>query len=488
MSTFYCTRLIAPLLGIPFVSFGPSAAAQPWLGNTSVTNFGEGSNIRILTDGEGTWIAVWHSHAQSIEGVGPDDDIVLSRSLDNGVSWSPPAALNTNAATDSGDDRIPDLAFDGNGTWHAVWHSNDSLGSLIGDDFDVLIAHSFDAGASWTDPAPLNTNAASDDRDDYRPHVATDRKGHCVAVWGDDRIAVSRSADYGMTWTPPVTMNASTSRAIRGEVITDGLGNWMIVWYANWGNNDVDAFVARSVDNGASWSVPTALNINASVDDGNDFVPQVATDRQGTWVAVWHSFSTLGGTIGNDNDILFARSLDNGVTWTYPEPLNEAATYDGGDGDYEPHIVTDETGNWVVVWSSEALGNPFKILISRSTDGARTWTSPEVLYAAELPSYTPRLGTDRKGTWVAAWQDGLSYYGWYSEVLLSRFSIPLCDLSGDVDCDGAVTLLDLLAGHGCEGGPGTINLTTECSRLDFDKDGDLDMHDFAGFQRACRRP
>ncbi len=457
MSTFYCIRFIAPFLVIPFVSFGPWAAAQPWLGDTSATNFGEGSDIRILTDGEGTWVAVWYSNKQTVDGLGSDYDIMMSRSVDNGVSWSPAAALNNNAATDVGDDRIPDLAFDGNGTWHAVWHSNDSLGGLLGDDFDILIAHSFDAGASWTDPAPLNTNAVFDQYDDYRPHVATDSKGHCIAVWGDDRIAISRSADYGMTWTPTITMNASTSRAIRGEIITDGFGNWLIIWYANWGNNDVDAFIARSVDNGATWSVPAALNINAAVDDGNDFVPQIATDRQGTWVAVWHSFSTLGGTIGNDNDILFARSLDNGVTWTYPEPLNQTAAVDGYDDDHVPHIVTDESGNWVVVWSSEAFGNPYKILISRSTDGARTWTSPEVFYAAGTPSYTPRLGTDRKGTWVAAWQDGLPDFGGYSEVLLSRFSIPLCDLVGDVDCDGAVTLLDLVSGDECRDGPGTTN-------------------------------
>ena len=346
MSTFYCIRFIAPFLVIPFVSFGPWAAAQPWLSDTSATNFGEGSNVRIVTDGEGTWVAVWHSNEQTIDGVGPDYDIIMSRSVDNGISWSPPAALNNNAATDVGDDRIPDLAFDGNGTWHAVWHSNDSLGTLLGDDFDIFIAHSFDAGGSWTDPVSLNTDAASDDHHDYRPHVATDGNGNCVAIWRGNcmsawagepnRIAVSRSADYGLTWTPPITLQAPAPHAqqgMHGEIVTDGLGNWMIVWYAG-GSYEFDAFIARSVDNGASWSMPTALNINADVDDGNDFVPQVATDRQGTWVAVWHSFSTLGGTIGNDNDILFARSLDNGVTWTYPEPLNEAAAYDGGDGDY----------------------------------------------------------------------------------------------------------------------------------------------------------
>jgi hypothetical protein len=42
----------------------------------------------------------------------------------------------------------------------------------------------------------------------------------------------------------------------------------------------------------------------------------VTTDGQGTWVAVWDSTDSLGGTIGTDGDILVARSTDGGLTWT----------------------------------------------------------------------------------------------------------------------------------------------------------------------------
>ena len=44
----------------------------------------------------------------------------------------------------------------------AVWQSDDSLGGTIGTDNDIFVARSSDAGATWTAPAALNTNAATD--------------------------------------------------------------------------------------------------------------------------------------------------------------------------------------------------------------------------------------------------------------------------------------------------------------------------------------
>jgi hypothetical protein len=70
---------------------------------------------------------------------------------------------------------------------------------------------------------------------------------------------------------------------------------------------DKDILVARSTDDGASWTTPAALNTNATISWGDDSKPQVTTDGAGSWVAVWSSRDSLGGTIGGDHDILVAR-------------------------------------------------------------------------------------------------------------------------------------------------------------------------------------
>ena len=61
-----------------------------------------------------------------------------------------------------------------------------------------------------------------------------------------------------------------------------------------------------SSDAGTSWSAPTALNTNAATDTEGDNDPQLTTDGLGTWIATWHSYDDLGGTIGTDADILYA--------------------------------------------------------------------------------------------------------------------------------------------------------------------------------------
>ncbi len=54
---------------------------------------------------------------------GVDDDVRVARSTDDGVTWTAPAALNTNAASDVGDDDGGLVTTDGQGTWVAVWTS-----------------------------------------------------------------------------------------------------------------------------------------------------------------------------------------------------------------------------------------------------------------------------------------------------------------------------------------------------------------------------
>jgi hypothetical protein len=72
--------------------------------------------------------------------IGSDYDILVARSSDAGATWSSAAPLNTNAATDSGYDYNPQVSVDGAGNWVAVWHSTDTLGDTIGSDYDILFS------------------------------------------------------------------------------------------------------------------------------------------------------------------------------------------------------------------------------------------------------------------------------------------------------------------------------------------------------------
>src|SRR3972149_551330 len=81
------------------------------------------------------------------------------------IAPPPPAALNTNAATDAGADENAQVTTDGAGNWVAVWDSNDDLGGTI-EDKDILVSRSADNGSTWSAPAALNTNASTDSGSD----------------------------------------------------------------------------------------------------------------------------------------------------------------------------------------------------------------------------------------------------------------------------------------------------------------------------------
>ncbi len=409
--------------------YSPPAA----LNTNAATDSGADNRPQVTSDGAGNWVAVWASSEASIgAGIGTDFDILVSRSTDNGATWTPPAALNTNAATDSGDDRSPQVTTDGAGNWVAVWDSNESaIGTGIGTDYDILVSRSTDNGATWTTPNPLETSAATDSLGDRSPQVTTDGAGNWVAVWlSEEPIGMftrwdtraGRSTDNGATWTTHAIPGGSLSSSSHLQVTTDGGGNWIAVRrISDVFSSDSDILVSRSTDNGATWTGNNYLNTNADTDTGDDSYPQVTTDGAGNWVAVWDSAEpSIGAGIGTDADILISRSADNGATWTAPAALNSNASSDSG-ADWEPQVTTDAAGNWVAVWCSyeanigPGIGTDFDILVSRSADNGVTWTPP-VAFNTNAATDTsddsyPQVTTDGAGHWLAVWTSSESTIG-----------------------------------------------------------------------------
>jgi hypothetical protein len=162
--------------------FGPPT---PIDGAAATDTAGDGSP-RIATDGAGTWLAVWASTGALGGALGADSDILVARSTDLGISWSPPAPVDAAAAVDDAFDFAPALATDGHGTWVVTWTATN------GADTDVFVARSLDAGASWSPPVPLYADAAADTGNDDHPQIATDGTTWIV-VWdstgryGNDR-------------------------------------------------------------------------------------------------------------------------------------------------------------------------------------------------------------------------------------------------------------------------------------------------------------
>lgn len=326
----------------------------------------------IETDGAGTWITIWSSQENLGGTAGTDADIFYSRSVNNGVSWSDPAVLNSWADSDARSDSWPVALSFGNGVWIAAWSSNLNF-MLTGSDIDVFYTRSTDSGVTWSTPAPLNTNAFSDTGSD-----------------GSQGIALAN----------------------------DGTGNWVGIWVSNdflSGSigTETDILVAVSDDDGVSWSGPAALNTTAPIDNASDGFGRLAlkTDSAGTWIALWDSDDDLSGTAGADLDILFSRSTDDGGTWSAPKLIDSKGLLDSAS-DTLPSLATDGVGRWTAMWTSRDLAKgetKVEFLVSRSTDNGLSWSASDAVTSEVyrqslfLDEGAPTIATDKAGNWLALW-------------------------------------------------------------------------------------
>lgn len=325
----------------------------------------------VRTDGHGLWIAAWTSRGALGSELGVDADILFSRSTDGGVTWSAPLALNSKAADDWGNDFDVRLAADGKGNWIAVWASTETFGGKFGGDSDIFASASSDGGQTWSEPAPVNTSARKDLGFDNTPDVGSASDGSWLVAWsagdslpgriGIDRdILFARSSDGGATWTAPAPLN-SQAKGDEGSdwgprLATDSKGKWIVVWSSAVNlegirGTDRDILFAVSNDDGKTWTSAANLDAEANNDAREDTGPVVVTDGNGRWGAIWHSWGGLSYRDGSDADVLVSFSEDDGATWTQPQALNKAASKDSVD-DLFPTIATDREGHWVSIWQS----------------------------------------------------------------------------------------------------------------------------------------
>lgn len=281
----------------------------------------------------------------------------------------------------------------------------------------------------FEDPHALSAYFEKDSNVDTAPSLACDKAGDWVAVWTSAPqglppvIYVANTIDDGHTWATPKPLSHKPAAGAKPgpaasapRVAANAAGEWIAVWASNEaldgsGKTDDDIHFSVSTNSGGTWSAPAALNTNASDDVGKDANPKIAADGQNGWIVVWESMDTLGGTLGDDRDLLFARSTDGGATWSAPKPLNTNAATDGKAADRNVAIAADSHGTWIAIWERIDTVNPadsdVDLYTARSLDGGATWSAPARLNSNggddKEMDISPSLATDHQGNWVVVW-------------------------------------------------------------------------------------
>lgn len=258
--------------------------------------------------------------------------------------------------------------------------------------------------------------------------------GHCVFVYSsilikkfsDDAdvqtMGVHRSKDCGKTWEGPFEVTSVTNPS---GILEDGVpadaadkefmdvdpdtGRVIISWSnftpAAIGGVEIRTTWSDNMRSGAPPIWSPSVVVSATEEDGQASIPRFAARSRNAYIA-WRRFPFPGSFFGLGNQIGFARSTDNGQTWSAPIETDEFFTMDqvlGNDRvNTSPSLAVDNSrgprkGTVYLVYANNNSGDGADIMFQKSTDGGRTLSAPVEINASpgqDRPQWFPWITVD----------------------------------------------------------------------------------------------
>jgi hypothetical protein len=108
----------------------------------------------------GTIYAAWEDARYRTDGT---NDAVISRSFDNGLTWTAPQRVNPGSTTNHVDHYNVSVAVGDGGVVHVAYRQRDESGTgpLYTDVIDTTYQESFDGGSTWTAPLKVDKTPSS---------------------------------------------------------------------------------------------------------------------------------------------------------------------------------------------------------------------------------------------------------------------------------------------------------------------------------------
>ncbi|MFL6130761.1 MAG: sialidase family protein [Mycobacteriales bacterium] len=354
----------------------PASGPSPFSGCTVGAMF-PNSTVYPNTEVE-PFVAVNPTNPNNVIGVFQQDrwndggarGLVASRSLDGGTSWAESFAAFSACAGGTGPNAYerasdPWVSFDPAGNAYQISLSVSDRQATSA----ILVSKSTNGGATWGAPTTLIRDTDGLHFNDKESITADPtRPGYVYAVWdrgtfpGEPRSPVSEARSF----------------AFRGQPV-----------------------FARTTDGGAHWSAPVAISNQNMSTIGN----QIAVLPDGTLVDAFMDFHGSGLQPSPNQafqGVLISR--DAGVHWSQPIKISNyvfppscgpelVCDPDTAQpvraGTYIPDVAVDRnTGALYVAWADARFSGGARpdIVLSRSTDRGRNWSTPVKVNQTPVPA------------------------------------------------------------------------------------------------------
>lgn len=217
------------------------------------------------------------------------------------------------------------------------------------------------------------------------PSIAVSPADPKKVVAGSILDRVYHSHDSGLTWQKDTL---KSTYGVYGDpvLIADYQGNFYYFHLSNpygeisWSGHKLDRIVCQtSTDSGLSWTDGGFAGFHHPKDQDKEWAIADPTDH--TIYMSWTQFDAYSSKAPEDkSNILFAKSTDQGATWSESMIINEKAG-DCLDGDQTTEgavPAVGPNGEVYVAWSFDD-----RIYFDRSTDKGATWMDEDVVVAKQ---------------------------------------------------------------------------------------------------------
>jgi len=190
-------------------------------------------------------------------------------------------------------------------------NSTDNPVPLLGGIYGANDFYSFDTGETWNGEI---TGAGGNNNGDPTTAIGLNGRWYINYISGSLGQAISFSDDEGETWTSKTVAGNPGEIADKNHMCIDNSpsspyeGNLYIAWTDFGGSNHEEIVLARSIDNGETWIV--VGNISGAT-DALDHGVHLSTGKNGEVYAVWAVYDSQD----DENAIGFTKSTDGGETW-----------------------------------------------------------------------------------------------------------------------------------------------------------------------------
>jgi hypothetical protein len=246
-------------------------------------------------------------------------------------------------------------------------------------DGQIEFSRSVNQGLSWSPPMIISAGLTTGGFN-HGVNIHTGPNGEIYAAWAiydswpsdESAIGFAMSLDGGVTFTPPSRV-IDNIKGIRTTGVSKALR--------------VNSFPCMTVD------------LSNGPNSGNIYV-------------VWANIGVPGVNTGTDVDVYLIRSSDQGATWTAPVRINQDPS-GLGKKHFFPWITCDPlTGNLCVVYYDDRQVSSAKLetWISYSYDGGLGWTDLQVSDVAFTPAPIPGLAASYFGDYLGITSSNMKIY------------------------------------------------------------------------------